>query len=214
VNKTLENLHDDFWENTGPDSTRNIEESGICFCWIQLLEWEKKRLLVGHRFKGAGDLFWNYSGVLTNLSREKVKHLMKTEKSFPKVIWELYNMKMGLENYYKNLLQDLGLHHPPCRELQRNAGFYALGTLAYTLAMGVEMIGSRGMNRGETKRKDGKKRKRSLPRTMRVWRIIRRYFTLPAKIRYRARTITVEFLEVSKQLRWEFEKFWENILKC
>ncbi len=214
VNKTLEDLHDDFWENTGPDSARNIERSGICFCWMQLSGWEKKRLLVGHRFKGDGELFWNYSGVLSNLSREKVKHLITTKKSFPKVIWELYNMKMGLENYYKNILEDLGLHHPPCREHQRNAGFYSLGSMAYTLAVGVEMIGSRGMKRGETKRKDGKKRKRSLPRMMRVWRIIRRYFTLPAKIRYRARTVTVEFLETSKQIRWEFEKFWENILIC
>lgn len=34
-----------------------------------------------------------------------------------------------METQYKDALIDLGLHHPPCREHVRNAGFYAVATL-------------------------------------------------------------------------------------
>lgn len=212
--RVLEAKPDDIWENAGSDPSRNIEESQICYCWLEVTGWKKSRLLVGRRYKKTGEFMWNYSGILTNLGSEDVAHLTKTGKSFPKVIWELYDMKMGLENYYKNLLEDLGMHHPPCQEHQRNAGFYALGSLAYILAMGVEMIGSRGMDRGKKKRKDGKSRKRSTPQMMRLWRFMRRYFTMPARIYSRAREVTVEFLGISSTIRCEFEKYWENILRC
>lgn len=212
--RTLAAKPDYIWESAGPDPSRNIDESQICYCWLQLLGWEKSRVLVGCRYRKTGEFMWNYCGVLTNLASENVTHLTKSGKSFPKVIWELYDMKMGLENYYKNLLEDLGMHHPPCREHQKNAGFYSLGSLAYTLALGVEMIGSRGMGRGEKKRKDGRDRKRSTPQMMRLWRFIRRYFTMPARIYSRARKVTVEFFGISSIIRDEFEKFWENILRC
>ena len=214
MRRMLQNLDECFWQDTGADASRNITESGVCYSWLHLEGWKRSRLVVGYRFKIKGEFFWNYTGVLTNLSPEKVERLMTGGMSFPEVIWELYSMKMGLENYYKPLLEDLGLHHPPCEEHRRNAGFYALGSLAYTLGLAVEMIGSKGMGRCNTKRKDGKARKRPTPRMMRIWRLIRRYFTLPAKISYHAREITVEFLEVSLEVRKEFNKFWENILRC
>jgi len=210
----MRDLAEGFWINTGSNLSLGISESGVCMTWVKCLGWKKSRTVIGYRYKKKGEFIWNYSGVLTNLSQKQVEHLMKDGKSFPETVWELYGMKGGLENYYKNLLEDLGLHHPPCQELQKNAGFYALGSMAYNLGLSVEMIGSRGMKRGETKRKDGKARKRPTPRTMRMWRLIRRFFALPAKISTHARKVTVEFLKMSETIRNEFEKFWENILRC
>ena len=110
--------------------------------------------------------------------------------------------------------EDLGLHHPPCQEHQRNAGYYALATMAYTLCRGSEMIGGKGTSRGETKRKDGEERKHSTPKYMQIWRFIRRYLTLPGRISYHKREIKVTLLGLCDVIREEFRHYWCNICGC
>jgi len=53
--------------------------------------------------------------------------------SFARAMWRLYDAKAGMETQFKDGLSDLGLHHPPCRKHVRNAGFYAVGALAWLL---------------------------------------------------------------------------------
>lgn len=212
--RTLRELSEVQWTASGPDARRRWAESWICVCWLQCDGWKKKRLLVGRRYRREGELTIWYSGVVTNLGEEDVKHLMTRGRSYAEVIWDLYDMKMGMENYYKDLLDDLNLHHPPCREYVRNAGFYSLASLAYTLILGAELIGGKGRGRGETRRKDGKKRRRRTPERMRIWRFIRRLIMLPARISYHSRQILVSFLGGSPDTAGEFMKYWENILRC
>ncbi|MCX7015892.1 MAG: hypothetical protein NTW86_25610 [Candidatus Sumerlaeota bacterium] len=88
---------------------------------------------------------------------------------------------------YKDLLVDLDLHHPPCRELKRNRGFYALAVLAHTLARAVDALGGRSPQRGRTQRQDGAARQRPTSRRMRLWRLRRRLLALPAVPPMRAR---------------------------
>ena len=89
-----------------------------------------------------GEFIYNYSGVMTNLSQDDVAAIMRKRKaSFAEAIWRLYDYKAACETYFKDLLDDLGLHHPPCQQHVRNAGFYALGALAHTLGRAVDLIG-------------------------------------------------------------------------
>ena len=88
-------------------------------------------------------MFPRYAAVLTNLEPTDpcIVKLMRGEKiGFAQAVWRLYDHKQGMENQFKDALIDLGLHHPPCRELARNEVFYAVGALALNLAVGVRRI--------------------------------------------------------------------------
>jgi hypothetical protein len=120
---------------------------------------------------------------------------------------------MGMETQYKDALSDLGLHHPPCQEIVRNAGFYAVASLAHTLGVGVDLLGSGIAERGSDTRKDGAKRKRPRPVRMRLWRLCRRIFTIPAQVVRHARVLRVTLLGVAEVVRREFETMLQNIAR-
>jgi len=202
------------WRELGDDPKRDMYQKAMCCCWIQCPEWTKKRILVGLRWKKKNDMFYEYAGLLTDVTEQRVENIIKRGMSYEEAIWYLYSRKSGMENYYKDMLEDLGLHHPPCQEHQRNAGYYALATMAYILCRGAEMIGGKGSGRGETKRKDGEERKHSTPRYMQIWRFIRRYVTLPGRISYHGREITVTILGLCDVIREEFLHYWCNICGC
>ena len=75
------------------------------------------------------------------MTDQDIEHLMVGGMSFACAIWRLYGAKAGFETQYKDALIDLGMHHPPCREHIRNAGVYAVATLAHTLGVAVDLIG-------------------------------------------------------------------------
>ncbi len=56
-----------------------------------------------------GEFIWNYLGIITDLTEEGVSHVMTGGLSYAQAIWRLYDMKMGMETYYKDLLSDLNL---------------------------------------------------------------------------------------------------------
>jgi len=126
------------WIDTGSQLTRGWSESGVTTMTIQCEDWRRKRRLVCRRWKKEGEMIWNFSAVLTNLSRDdaRVRELMaRWGVCFEEVIWRLYGHKAGMENQWKELLTDLGLHHPPCAQAAVNATFYAFGALAYNLSL-------------------------------------------------------------------------------
>ena len=49
----------------------------------------------------------------------------------------LHRGKQGQENAHKALLIEMGLHIPPCHDLNANRAFYAIGQLAHTLLLAV-----------------------------------------------------------------------------
>jgi hypothetical protein len=202
------------WHSTGANERWGWADSAVCSCWIQCEEWDTKRVLVGRRWRKEGEFIWDYAGVVTNLREANVAHLMKKGRLFAEVIWRLYDTKAGLEDQYKDPLQDLNLHHPPCQQLVRNRGFYTLGTLAFTLARAADLIGGRGLERGSMTRTDGGRRRRPTPRRMRLWRLRRRLFALPGRIARHARTATVTLLGLSMTIQKLFEHFWQNICRC
>jgi hypothetical protein len=203
------------WQSTGARTRLGWSASAVCMAWIQCADWPRKRLLVGRRWVRAGEFVPNYSGVLTNLGEADVAGMMKKRPmSFAEAVWRLYDHKAGCENYFKDLLDDLGLHNPPCQQRRRNAGFYALGALAHTLGRGVDLIGGRCPERGKPTRQDGAKRKQPKPKRMRLWRLRRTLFAIPARIERRARTATAILLGLSPALRETFDLYWTNICRC
>lgn len=106
---------------------------------------------------------------------------------------------MGMETPYQEPPSDMGPRHPPCQEFKRNAGFYAVASLALALSVGVDLIGGQSPERGS--RQDGEERKRPRPRRMRLWRLRRRLFALPARLARHAGVLRVRFLGVGAKIR-------------
>ena len=48
----------------------------------------RKRRLVGMRWMREGEFLWNYAGVITDLTRDDVRHL-KGRGSYARIIWWL-----------------------------------------------------------------------------------------------------------------------------
>jgi hypothetical protein len=218
--RTLHDQPESQWHELGPDKKRGWERSAVCLCWLQCEDWGTKRLLVGRRVVREGEMLRTYYGVLTNLTEEDLKGA--TDAEFAQRVWRLYDAKGRMELGYQELLSDLGLHHPPCQEHQRNAGFYSVATLAHTLGAAIKLIGSQAdeTHRREQERKKAKRdgvppRTHVRPRRgMRLWRVRRRLFTLPARISRHARRLTVRFLGVSRDVREQFERWHAAIARC
>jgi len=212
--KTLADQPEWVWEECGAREEAGWSESALCVCWIQCEGWSKKRLVAGRRWRREGDFVYHYSGVMTDLSPGDLKPGRGRGESFARRVWRLYDRKGAMEIGFKELLDDLGGHHPPCERLAGNRGFYAVATLAHTLGRAVDLIGGNSGERGGARRRDGRRRKRARPRSMRLWRLRRRLLALPARIAVHGRTVKVKLLGVNGPLRVEFERWFGAVCRC
>lgn len=216
--ETLQAQPESQWHELGTEPKRGWERQAVCQCWFQGEDWTHKRLLIGRRVVREGEMFPTYYGVLTNLTSETLG--ASDTASFARAVWRLYDAKGRMELNYKELLSDLNLHHPPCREHVRNAGFYGLATLAHTLGVGVKLIGESGNS--ETRHKKAKATRDGMPeririkpgRGMRLWRVRRTLLTLPARVSRHARRLGLELLGVSAGVRELFERWYGAIARC
>jgi hypothetical protein len=178
--KVMTNLPEVCWRDTGADKRRGWAASGVTTAWLQCEEWDKKRAMVCRRWRNEGELFWNYAAVLTDLTAVEpriAKRMRGGGAGFEETVWGLYGRKQAMENQWKELLNDLGLHHPPCAKAAVNAVFYAAAALAYNLAVGVRLIGLEGEDR-----------------RMRLWRLRRDVFDMAGRTMRHGRTVTVRLL--------------------
>ncbi len=169
------------WRNTGPKRSRGWDESWTAVMWLQCKDWPEKRQMVCRRWRNVGECILNHAGVVTNLEEgdRRIQKLMRTwNMSFEEVIWRLYDYKQGMEVRWKDLLIDLGLHHPPCAKAQVNATFFILGALAYNLSLAVR----------EFTLKDSDRR-------MRLWRFRQEFIHVAAKAFSHARNVTVRLVD-------------------
>jgi hypothetical protein len=202
------------WEDTGARRNLGWAASGACVCWLQCADWAHKRLLVGRRWRPEGEMLWHYAGVLTDLRQRDVAGMLGRGLSFAGAIWRLYDAKAGMETLYQDGLSDLGLHHPPCRALVRNKGFYAVAALAWTLGTAVDVLGGADEERGGLARRDGGERARPKPKRMRLWRLRRELFVLPGRVARHARELRVRLLGLAVSTRQVFERYWGNLSLC
>jgi len=220
THQTLRDLPESQWHDLGANKKRGWESSAVCQCWLQCDGWAHKRLLIGRRVRRQGEMFETYYGVLTNLTEADLKNASGLD--LIKRVWRLYDAKGRMELGYQELLSDLGLHHPPCREHRRNAGFYSVATLAHTLGAAVKLIGlqadqkhQREQERLREKREGAPPRVHVRPRRgMRLWRVRRRLFALPGRVSWHARRMKVTLLGVGPGVREQFERWRHAIARC
>ena len=115
---------------------------------------------------------------------------------------------MGTENYFKDALIDLSGHQPPCQELLRNRGYYALLALAHNIGRAVDLIG------GSKKRCESKRKKKKFNFRLRISTLRRKIFALPALITVHARKATVTIIGGGEKNLALFEEYWNVIRLC
>lgn len=208
VKKRLEELPAAGWQSVpAKQMQKGFVEEQVCTVYIQCEGWEKKRRLVGKRFKRDGELMWNHSGIFCNIPPVRLGSLKETDMDYQLKTWDLYSLKMGMEDRFKDLLIDLAGHRPPCQKLEKNRGYYALLSLAHNLARAVDLIG--GAQRRRTLRKQGKRTNQR----MRIATLRRHLFALPGFITVHARKATIRLIGGGANLEW-FEEYWETLARC
>lgn len=192
----------------GKDRRKGLSDEEVCVVYIQCEGWNSKRRMVGKRFRIEGEVLWQYSGVFSSVPPKRVGCGKETDLDYMIRIWKLYSKKMGMEDQFKDLLTDLSGHNPPCRELIRNRGYYALLALAFNLARGVDQIA--GI---EERRKRRRERKRVSLR-FRIHTLRRHLFALPGIIKVHARQAVVRMIGGGAvHLEW-FERWWHALARC
>ncbi len=188
------------WKNTGADRRRGWAESATCVHWFQAGDWDRARTVVTRRWRLENEMIPRYGSVLTNLepTDPRIVKLMRAERiDFARAVWRLYDHKQAMENQFKDALIDMGLHHPPCRELARNEVFYAVAALALNLALGVRRIGLSGEQSA-----------------MRLWRLRRELFAIPARVAHHARQMQAQLYSTSNRLRRSFSAALDRLATC
>ena len=215
AHKVLDELPEWQWQNVPRNERRSDSQAEqTCVCWVHCADWPQKRLLVGKRFKRKGELIWNTVSVMTNLPAARLQESSQNDPGFARKVWQFYSSKMGMENYFKDVLIDLSGHRVPCNKLAHNRGYYALLSLAYNLSRGVDLIGGQGLREEKRQKAKAKAYKRAPAKWMRIWNLRRKLFSLPARIIVHARKITLRFLGGGRS-NWKlFESYWKAIALC
>lgn len=189
----LEQQPEQVWTPTPEHERRGggIEQAAVCVAAIECQGWSRPRTLVGRRWKKKGEFVWRYSAVMTSLEPGDARVRAHGPGGYARALWALYDTKGGCENHFKNLLSDLSLHHPPCQQWQRNAGFYAIALLAGLAGVAIEVLTG------------APSRTRTRLATLRRW-----LFAVPARITCSGRQATAHILGLSECWRsWLGERF-------
>jgi len=209
VKRRLMELPESAWKKVPEKKRRKgLSDEEVCVVYLQCEGWRKKRRVVAKRFRPEGEMIWHYSGVFSSIPPRRIGCNEETEINYMIRIWKLYDRKMGMEDQFKDLLRDLFGHNPPCRELVRNRGYYALLALAFNLARGVDQIA--GL---EERRKLRRKSKRFCSR-LRINTLRRHLLALPGLIRVHSRQLIVRLIGGGRvHLEW-FERWWQALARC
>jgi hypothetical protein len=184
--RAMHELPEVAWRDTGANVERGWSASGLTQAWLCCAPWKKKRLMICRRWKERGEMLWTYAAVLTNLREDdpRVTRVMQRDEiSYEEAIWLLYSTKQGMENEWKDILGDMGLHHPPCAKAAVNAVFYAIAGIAYNLSVAVRLLTLSGPSG-----------------CMRLWRLRREVFDLAGYVVQHARYLVMRILDARDHL--------------
>jgi len=126
LERLAEGLPSSAWE-TLRDDRQELRQVAELTHWPQ--GWGREHRYIGVRYRAKDEMFFHYYFILTN--REDLS---------PSEVVELHAIKGDFENQQKNLLCDMGLHHPPMHSLNANRGYYTLAALAHNLLQGIKLL--------------------------------------------------------------------------
>lgn len=170
-------------EVTGRDGKPKIEQYG----WLKHLpgeECQRVQLFAVVRFKSKeqGELFWRYAYVVCGGSQGK---LPAHEPAAARRVFEQHHLKGAKEQGFHQLLSDLDLHHPPCKDDSANEFYYAVTALAFNLLMAFKVLHLDDEQQGWT-----------------VRTLIRWWLTVPVKLSEHAHRIKARIFVPKAALRW------------
>jgi hypothetical protein len=171
-------------EVRGRDGQPQVEQFG----WIKHLPGEQCQrahwfAVVRYKGKNQGELFWRYAYVVCDGGKQK---LWPThEPSSALRAFERHHLKGSREQGFHQLLGDLDLHHPPCKDQLANEFYYALTALAFDLLMGFKVLYLDDDQQGWT-----------------VRTLIRWWLTVPVKLSQHAHRTRARIFVPKAALRW------------
>ena len=170
-------------EARGRDGRDLIQQYG----WIKHLpgeQCERAQLFAVVRFKGKeqGELFWRYAYVVCGGRADK---LLAHEPGAARRVFERHHLKGAKEQGFDQLLNDLDLHHPPCKDDMANEFYYAVTALAFNLLMAFKVLHLDDDQQGWTART-----------------LIRWWLTVPVKLSQHAHRTKARLFVPKAALRW------------
>ncbi len=170
-------------EATGRNGKPLIEQYG----WVKHLPGEKCEraqifAVVRHKPKDQGELFWRYAYVVCGAPAEK---LGVHEPSAAQRVFARHHLKGAKEQGFHQLLSDLDLHHPPCKNDLANEFYYALTALAFNLLMAFKVLHLDDDHQAWT-----------------VRTLIRWWLTVPVKLSQHAHRTKARIFVPKAALRW------------
>jgi hypothetical protein len=170
------------FEITGRNGQPMIEQYG----WVKHTPGttERTQLFAVARFKSLdeGDLFWRYAYVVGGCTNGQWKeHIPEDARR----VFERHHLKGAKEQGFHQLLSDLDLHHPPCKDQLANEFYYALTSLAFNLLMGLKVL--------------------HLDDDKQAWTVrtlIRYWLTVPVKLSQHAHRTRARIFVPKAALRW------------
>jgi hypothetical protein len=124
-------LPESVWSAQEQTRWRDGSEHAAQYAWFRYqpggCETVKRFAVVRHR--PEGEFFWRHAFVTTH-EREGDAQLA----------FEQHRLKGDKERLLSELLSDLDLHHPPCKDLNANRSFYTLAGLAWNLLQALKLL--------------------------------------------------------------------------
>lgn len=209
VARKMQEIPDSSWQKVPTELKRaDCVKEEVAISKVQCKSWKKERFIVCKRYWKEGYIFPQYTALFTNVKPERLGLKSRFDIKYLLKIWDFYALKMGTENYFKDALIDLSGHQPPCQELLRNRGYYALLALAHNIARAIDLIG------GSKKRCESKQKKKKFNFRLRISTLRRKIFALPALIIVHGRKATVTIIGGGKKNLALFEEYWNVIRLC
>lgn len=170
-------------EVNGRNGKPQIEQYG----WVKHLPGEKCAraqlfAVVRYKAKEQTELFWRYAYVVCGGKSEK---LCAHEPAAARRVFERHHLKGAKEQGFHQLLSDLDLHHPPCKDDGANEFYYAVTALAFNLLMAFKVL--------------------HLDDDQQAWTVrtlIRWWLTVPVKLSAHAHRLKARIFVPKAALRW------------
>jgi hypothetical protein len=119
------------WSKAEQTRWRDGSEHTAQYAWFRHqpggCETPKRFAVVRHR--PDGEMFWRHAFVTTH-----------EQDGAAQLAFEHHRLKGDKERLLSELLSDLDLHHPPCKNLNANRSFYTLAGLAWNLLQALKLL--------------------------------------------------------------------------
>ena len=194
LTQKVREFHPGYWKTTSTPA-RNHRSEEFCLFTYRAQEWHSNVDILAARYLADGELIPQTSFLTSNLTPEHVGKLPASCQgdSLFSSLWLTYARKQQCENFQKDFLSDLGMHHPSSSRTCVNQVLYEIAQLALTIGVFV----SRTLLTKPF-------------HNARLWRIARTFYTISACLASHGRTL---FLRLSTAPAHFIQAAWTRAME-